>query len=198
MRALTPLAADWFRVVPSPYRPFPLCSSFPSPFCASPSLPAPSPPRVFLVVFCSSLLIAPVAVGALCVLSPSGIATHSVFCSYLLSLSHPPIDLRGFGERAVSGAAMTQWVGDNWRLKAGPSLIPHPATRCRKVQLQRLTRSSGTMDIKSPSCKNMMALKCIITKTNISISARKSTRGHSTNTAWSSSLNVGISSLMRI
>ena len=128
MRALTPLAAHWFRGVPSPCRPFPLCSFFPSPFCASPSLPAPSPPRVFLVVLCSSLLIAPVAVGALCVLSPSGIATHSVFCSYLLSLSHlPSIDLRGFGERAVSGAAMTQWVGDNWRLKAGPQPDPAPS-----------------------------------------------------------------------
>ena len=78
-------------------------------------------------MLCTSLGIAPFAVGALCVLSLSGIATHSAYCSYLVSSSHPPPSkLRGFGVRAVSGAAMTQWVGDNWRLKAGPQPDPAP------------------------------------------------------------------------
>ena len=78
-------------------------------------------------MLCTSLGIAPFAVGALCVLSLSGIATHSAYCSYLVSSSHPPpSELRGFGVRAVSGAAMTQWVGDNWRLKAGPQPDPAP------------------------------------------------------------------------
>ena len=127
MRALTPLAADWFRGVPSPYRPSPLCSSFALPLLLFLSLPGSS--SVPLIPGCALHFpgYCSIAVGALCVLSLSGIATHSAYCSYLVSSSHPPpSELRGFGVRAVSGAAMTQWVGDNWRLKAGPQPDPAP------------------------------------------------------------------------
>ena len=88
VRALTPLAADWFRGVPLLAAP-PLCSSSLSPSCAPPSLPATSLPR------CSWLCSAPPADCSACYsaplfLSPSGSAAHTAVCSYLSSLSHPP------------------------------------------------------------------------------------------------------------
>ena len=77
-----------------------------------------------------SLAIAPPAAGAPGVLSLIGISAYSARCLYLVSFSDPPpIDLRGCGERAVSSVAMTQWVGDTWRLKAGPQ--PDPASNSK-------------------------------------------------------------------
>ena len=73
-----------------------------------------------------------------------------------------------------------------------------PITSCRRVRRQRVTQSSGVTAIKSPLSKNMMGSSCIITKVDISISARKSTLGLSMSIAWSSTRNVGISSSMRI
>ena len=86
-------------------------------------------------------------------------------------------------------------LGD-WR--RGLNLIPQPTVTHRMTQPQRLTWSSDVRDIKSPLYKNMMALRCIITKADISTSARRFTLGLSTNIAWSSIPNAGISLSMRI
>ena len=93
---------------------------------------------------------------------------------------------------------MTQWIGDTWRLKAGPQ--PDPANNNK---LSEGSTTEGDPELrrhgyKESLSKNMMVLRCIITKVDISISARKSTLGLSMSIAWSSTRNVGISSSMRI
>ena len=99
---------------------------------------------------------------------------------------------------AISRFIMTQWIGDNWRLKAGPQLGPMNSNK----QAEGTTTESDpelryVAATKNPLSKNTMVSKCIIIKADISISARKSILGLSMNTVWSSTRNVGTSLSMR-
>ena len=111
VRALTPLAADWFRGVPSPYHPsLPVLTL--SPFCFLPFLPAPF--SVPLIPGYSPHPPSYCSICCWCSLRPLPDWYLRLQCLLPLPcviFGPPPIDLRGFGERAVSSAAMTQWVG---------------------------------------------------------------------------------------